>query len=108
MHVTRLADATAFQPPLHEGVQPVWLQAPGGPVTTALSHYLPGGGASMAPVDLDTIYVVVDGTVVVTTREEEVALGRFDSVRLPAGTERSVENRTNLTASILVIRPAAG
>ncbi len=47
MRITRLAEATSFDPPGHRGVCPVRLQggeaAPTDGVTVALSHYLPGG-----------------------------------------------------------------
>lgn len=109
MRITRLADATPFDPPGHRGVGPVRLQGgeatPTDDVTVVLSHYLPGGEAEMAVQQTETVYVVVDGELVMTSDGAEETVRRFDSVHLTAGTRRRVVNRTHLPASMLVIRP---
>ena len=111
MRITRLADAEPFTPVGREGVGPVHLQ--GGPstptskVTVVLSHYLPRASAALAPQAVETVYVVLAGALVMTSEGEEVTLGPHDSVHFTPGTVRSVENRTNLAASMLVIRPTA-
>ncbi len=108
MRITHLADATPYDPPGHRGVGPVRLQ--GGEETStegvmvALSHFLPGGAAEMAPLATEMVYVVVAGELVVISEGTEEALGVFDSVHFTAGTVRSVVNRTQLPASMLVIR----
>lgn len=108
MRVTRIADAVPFQPDGHAGVAPLILQ--GGEqesaeaITVALSHYLPGGTAKRALLDAETVYVVLTGELVVSTEDAEAILAPLDSVHLDAGIARSVENRTSLTASMLVIR----
>lgn len=111
MRITRLADAEPFDPPGHRGVGPVRLQGgeatPTEDVTVALSHYLPGGQAEMAPQPAETIYVVVAGQVVVVSEGTEETLFPYDSVHFTAGTVRQVINRTQLPASILVIRPTS-
>ncbi|MFY0408380.1 cupin domain-containing protein [Solicola sp. PLA-1-18] len=108
MNLTRLDDAVAFDPPGHHDVRPLWLQqgTDGTAITAALSHYLPGGGAEMAPVERDTVYVVLAGHLTVDSDGQTHTLGPLDSVSLSAGTARSVENRTHLTATMLVIRSA--
>ncbi len=109
MRVTRLADAEPFAPAGHHGVGPVRLQGgeatPTEHVTVALSHYLPGGAAEMAPQPTETVYVVVAGELVMISEEAEVTLYPYDSVHFTPGTVRSVVNRTHLPASMLVIRP---
>lgn len=109
MRISRLADATPFDPPGHRGVGPVRLlggdAAPTDGVTVALSHYLPGGEAEMAPQPAETVYVVLDGELVMTSEGAEETLRRYDSAHFTAGTVRSVVNRTQLPASMLVIRP---
>ena len=109
MRITRLADATPFDPPGHRGVGPVRLQGgdatPTEHVTVALSHYLPGGEAEMALQPTETVYVVVAGELVVVSDGTEETLRVFDSVHFTPGTSRQVVNRTHLPASILVIRP---
>ncbi len=111
MRITRLADAEPFKPVGHEGVGPVHLQ--GGPstptakVTVVLSHYLPRASAELAPQPVETVYVVLSGALVMISEGEEATLEPHDSVHFTPGTMRSVENRTNLPASMLVIRPTA-
>ncbi|MER7983585.1 cupin domain-containing protein [Streptomyces sp. NPDC095817] len=111
--ITRLSQAQPFQPADHHGVGPVHLFGGSdydGAVTTALSHYLPGGRADMSPVAAETLYVVLTGTLSLDAEGDTYDLHPLDAVRLTAGTPRGVENRTNLPASMLVIRPnpAAG
>lgn len=108
MRITRLTEAEPFTPAGHDGVGPVRLQ--GGehtPTTTfsvVLSHYLPGGAAELAPQPTETVYVVLAGALVMTSEGEEAILAPNDSVHFSPGTLRTVENRTHLPASMLVIR----
>ena len=112
MHITRFADAKPFDPPGHHGVGPVRLQ--GGEasltegVTVALSHYLPGGEAEMAPQPAETIYVILAGELEVRSEGAEEILRLYDSAHFTSGTPRQVTNRTHLPASMLVIRPTGG
>jgi mannose-6-phosphate isomerase-like protein (cupin superfamily) len=108
MRVTRIADAEPFSPVDHDGVGPVRLQGgdsmPTSDFTVALSHYLPGAAAKLAPQVAETVYVLVAGELVMTSEGTEATLGPYDSVHFTPGTLRTVENRTNLPASMLVIR----
>ncbi|MFG3133218.1 cupin domain-containing protein [Streptomyces tendae] len=109
IEIAQLTQAQPFQPVGHHGVGPVHLfggEHYDGAVTVALSHYLPGGGADMSPVPAETLYVVLTGTLTLVDADgTSHVLGPLDSARLTAGTVRGVENRTNLTAAMLVIRP---
>ena len=74
-----------------------------------LSYYLPGGGADESPTGEETVYVVLDGTLVVTADGHEAELGALDSAHLPKGTVRRVDNRSKRPATLMVIianRPA--
>ncbi len=108
MRITRLADATPFDPPGHRGVGPFRLQGadstPTESVLVSLSHYLPGGEAEMAPQPAETIYVITDGELVMISEGAQETLRRYDSVHFTTGTVRRVVNRTQLPASMLVIR----
>ena len=108
MRVTRITEAEPFSPVGHEGVGPVRLQGgastPTTDFTVALSHYLPGGAAELAPQEAETVYVVLSGELVMASEGVEKTLGANDSVHFTVGTMRTVENRTNLPASMLVIR----
>lgn len=108
MRITKLADAEPFAPAGHAGVGPVRLQGgehtPTSSFSVVLSHYLPGGAAELAPQPTETVYVVLAGALVMTSEGEEATLGPNDSVHFSQGTLRTVENRTHLPASMLVIR----
>ena len=108
MRVTKIADAEPFNPVGHDGVKPVRLQGgastPTAGFTVVLSHYLPGAMAQLAPQEAETVYVVLSGELVMASDGVEATLGASDSVHFTTGTLRTVENRTNLSASMLVIR----
>ncbi|WP_217624637.1 cupin domain-containing protein [Streptomyces sp. TRM64462] len=106
MRVTRLDDALAYEPPLHHGVGALRLQGhEAGPTVrfwSGLSYYLPGGAADSAPTVEETVYVVLDGELVVTADGDEETLRPYDSVHLAKGQIRSVENRSRRPATLLV------
>lgn len=108
MRVTRIGDAEPFHPDGHDGVGPVRLQGgvdtPTTDFTVVLSHYLPGGVAQLAPQIAETVYVLVAGELVMASQGREETLRQHDSVHFTPGTLRTVENRTKLPASMLVIR----
>lgn len=108
MRITRLDEAEPFTAVGHDGVGPVRLQGgestPTAEFTVALSHYLPGGCAELSPQVAETVYVVLSGALVMNSEGEEATLAPLDSVHFTPGTTRTVENRTNQPASMLVIR----
>ena len=108
MRITRLIDGEPFSPAGHSGVGPVRLQGgtstPTSDFTVVLSHYLPGGSAELAPQVAETVHVVVSGELAMSSEGTEATLGALDSVHFTPGTTRTVENRTNQPASMLVIR----
>lgn len=105
--VTRLATAPAYTAPLHHAVSTLRLQGhEAGPTErfwVGLSYYLPGGSADRAPTREETVYLVLDGEVAITAGGRTDILAQYDSVHLPKGTERAVDNRTNRPATLLVI-----
>ncbi|MFF7332015.1 cupin domain-containing protein [Streptomyces sp. NPDC090306] len=107
--ISRLSQAERFEPVGHHGVGPVHLfggEHYDGAVTAALSHYVPGGRADLSPVPIETLYIVLTGTLTLVDGDGAThVLNPLDSARLTARTVRAVENRTNLAASMLVIRP---
>jgi quercetin dioxygenase-like cupin family protein len=115
MRVTRHATAPGYQAAAHHGVATLRLQGhEAGPTDrfwVGLSYYLPGGGADETPAAEETVYVVLDGSLVVQAEGKEEELGPLDSVHLPKGTVRRVDNRSARPATLLVIignRPPAG
>jgi quercetin dioxygenase-like cupin family protein len=109
MDVTRLDQAKAYEAPGHFDMRGLRLQgfdaSPTEGFWVGLSNFLPGGGAQMDATPLEKVYVVVEGEVTVTTEAGDTVLRRFDSCRLAAGEARSIENRTNLPALMLVAMP---
>lgn len=106
MRITRFAQAPAYSPPLHHGVDCRRLQGhEAGPTDRfwiGLSVYAPGGRADQSPTGEETIYTVLDGELVIRTEAGEQTLGKFDSAHLPKGTVRMVENVSGRPATLLV------
>lgn len=103
----RIGDAAAFSPEGHTGVSPVRLAgtAPDESISVVLSTYQPGAHAERSPVALDTVYLVLTGQLTVSLDDEQIELTRLDSLFLPAGCVRAVDNHTAGPASMIVIRP---
>jgi uncharacterized cupin superfamily protein len=107
MDVTRVADAAAYQPPRHHAVTAWRLQGFDASGATAfwvgLSHYAPGGRAERDASGTEKIYVVLEGELTIITDAGEAVLGPLDSCYLARGEARSVENRSEHMASMLVL-----
>ncbi len=112
MDVVRLEDARPYEAPKHFDMRSLRLQgfdASGAEgFWVGLSHFLPGGGAERDATPLEKVYVVIDGEVTVITDEGETVLRALDSCRLAPDEARSIENRTNQPASMLVVMPYPG
>lgn len=68
-----------------------------------LSHFLPGGGAEFDASPTEKVYFVLEGEVTVKTDKEEITLGLWDSVFIGPNEGRSILNKTNKPASMLVV-----
>jgi quercetin dioxygenase-like cupin family protein len=112
MEVVRLEEAKPYQAPKHFDMRGLRLQ--GHEVSGAssfwvgLSYFLPGGGTEMDATPVEKVYVVLEGEVTVTTEEGAVTLGPLDSCRLAPGEARSISNRANRPATMLVVMPYPG
>jgi mannose-6-phosphate isomerase-like protein (cupin superfamily) len=109
MQVTRITDAGPYEAPKHHGGHMLRLQgwdaSDSQNYWVGLSHFLPGGGADHDATPLEKVYVVVSGEVTVKTDDDEVTLGPLDSCYLAPNEARSVTNKTNVPASMLVVMP---
>ncbi|HEY2651489.1 MAG TPA: cupin domain-containing protein [Solirubrobacteraceae bacterium] len=109
MHVTRVDAAQPYAAPKHFDMCALRLQgfdaSPAHNFWVGLSHFLPGGGAESDATPLEKVYVVIGGTVTVSTDEGEIDLQPLDSCHLSAGERRSIVNNTNRPASMLVVMP---
>jgi uncharacterized cupin superfamily protein len=109
MDVTRIGDAKPYEAKGHFGMAAMRLQGleatPISAFSVGLSHFLPGGGAEMSSSEVERVYVVLSGEVVVVTETGETVLKPLDSCGIAAGERRAVVNRGTLPASMLVIVP---
>ena len=70
-----------------------------------MSYFLPGGGTTHTATPLEKVYVGIEGNLTIVTDDDETTLAHLDSVYLAPNEGRSIINRTNKIASILVIMP---
>ena len=70
-----------------------------------MSYFLPGGGTTHTQTPLEKVYVGVEGELTIVTDDDENVLTPMDSCYLAPNEARSIINRTNTIASILVIMP---
>lgn len=106
MNITRASEAPSYVAAAHHGVATARLQGLEAGHTerfwVGLSRYQPGGNAERSAAPEETVYVVLEGELVVTTDEGETVLGRLDSVHLAKGETRSILNRSDREAMLLV------
>ena len=109
MIVKRLDEAGPYEAPKHFDCTALRLQgwdaSPAQAFSVGLSHFLPGGGCEHDATPLEKVYVVTEGEVTVVTDEGEATLGPYDSIYLAPNEARSIVNRTNRPASMLVVMP---
>lgn len=107
MKVTRLNDAKPYAAAQHFKMEALRLQGLEASnienFSCSLSYFLPGGGAERSASPNEKVYVVVEGEVTVITDDEEVVLHKLDSCLIGNNEFRSVENRSNTVATMLVI-----
>ena len=70
-----------------------------------LSHFLPGGCVEYSGEDQpsEKVYIVVEGQVTVKSKTEEYILNPLDALYIAPKEGRSILNKTNKPASMLVI-----
>lgn len=109
MKVTRWQAAKQYAAKKHFGMVGFRLQGQEATQTqnfwVGLSQFLPGGGAEKGSSPTEKVYVVLEGEVTIVTSEGETVLGKLDSCLIAPNEERSVENRTNDIARMLVVSP---
>jgi|SRR5215510_7996580 len=109
MKVVRIGDAGPYTAPKHFDMRSLRLQGFEASATkgfwVGLSHFLPGGGAERDATPIEKVYVVIAGEVTVVTDSGEATLGPLDSCHLEPNEARSIVNKTNLPATMLVVLP---
>ena len=109
MKLNRFSDVEPYDPPGHTDCRALRLQgwdaSDSSNFWVGLSHFLPGGGTTHEGTPLEKVYVVVAGEVTVITDEGEATLGPLDSCHIAPGEARTVTNRSNDVATMLVVMP---
>lgn len=107
MKVTHINEAQEYKPAGHYDMRALRLHGADTSnckdFTLGLSHFLPGGRTDYTAAGVELIYCVTEGELTVTAGGQEHVLRRYDSIHFDIGDERSVENKTNLPASMMVI-----
>ena len=107
MHVTRHKQAAPYDARGHFNMTGLRLQgmdvSPSKHFWVGLSTFLPQGGAESSASDAEKVYVVLSGEITVVTDSGETTLAALDSCYLAAGERRSIVNRGDSPASMLVV-----
>jgi quercetin dioxygenase-like cupin family protein len=105
--VTRMAEATVYNPPGHFDMKATRLHSAGdvdGSITLGLSHFLPGGGAKMAEALIELLYYIVEGEMTIGTSDgEKHVLHAGDSIHFSPGQGRESINTGHTSAKMLVL-----
>lgn len=106
MHVTRHAEAPAYDAPGHDRMAMRRLQGrDAGPSSTmwlGLSVLAPGGGTTLDTSDQEKMYVVLEGEVTMISDTGEAVLQPLDSCRFAPGEGRQLANRSDRPATVLL------
>ena len=103
--VTRANEAVKYEAPGHFDVLTTRLHNPvdvnGGTIVNGLSHFLPGGGANVAPANFEMIYYIISGEMTVTLFAGRQAQGnRRSPVTRRSRAKLSEKFHSSHTASI--------
>ena len=110
--VTKRNEAVRYEAPGHFDVNTTRLHNPAdvndGTIVNGLSHFLPGGGANVAPSNFEMIYYVISGEMTVELYDdndvcEKVVLHEGDSVHFGKGTKRGCKNTGVVSAQMMTI-----
>lgn len=110
MQITRFSEAQPYEAPKHFDMRGLRLQGFEASASsfawTGLSHFLPGGGASMDASPLEKIYVVLEGEVTIELGDGTThLLKKLDSCFIPGSEAREIRNEGNAVATMLVVMP---
>lgn len=110
--VTRATEAERYQAPGHFDVCTTHLQMPenvnDGTIVLGLSHFLPGGGADVAPARFEMIYYIIEGEMTLELYDDNdvqqvYVLKTGDNLHLGKGTKRGCVNTGAASAQMLTV-----
>ena len=108
MKKVELKSVSAYNAPLHFDMKAMKLHGTEETGTKkfwmGMSHFLPGGGAEWAYENSPTekVYFVLEGEIVVKSKNEEFVLRKGDSIFIEPYEGREMINNTNEVATVLV------
>jgi len=112
--VTKKNEAYIYQAPGHFECQTTRLHDPAdvneGTIVMGLSHFLPGGGANMAPANFEMVYYIQKGEMTVSMDDgKDYVLHAGDSLHFGKGTGRACKNTGCDVAEMItvMIKPQA-
>ena len=109
MKKVSISEAVKYEPAAHHDCSCFRLQGKEQTGTTQFSlgcsHFLPGGGADFSPGrDFDTVYICIEGEITITDKDgKDIVLKPHDSIYIGPDEGRSITNKTQYPASMLVI-----
>lgn len=104
-----ISDAVQYFPPAHNDCSCFRLQGKEHTGTDQFSlgctHFLPGGGADFSPSRaFDTVYLCLEGEITITDKDgKDIVLKPHDSIYIAPDEGRSITNKTQYPASMMVI-----
>ena len=110
--LTRANEAEGYEAPGHFDVRTTRLHNPTdvneGSIVHGLSHFLPGGGANVAPSNFEMIYYIIEGEMTVELFDDNdvsqtYVLKAGDSVHFGKGTKRGCKNTGIISAQMMTI-----
>lgn len=108
MKKVELKNVSPYNAPLHFDMKAMKLHGTEETGATkfwmGMSHFLPGGGAEWAYDHSPTekVYFVLEGEIVVKSKDEDFVLKKGDSIFIGPNEGREMINRTNDVATVLV------
>jgi quercetin dioxygenase-like cupin family protein len=110
MKKIEVKDVSTYNAPGHFGMVAMRLQGKDetgiSKFWMGMSHFLPGGGADWAYEEnspQEKVYFVLEGEITVQSKDGEIVLRKGDSLFIGPNEGRSMKNKTNQVATILVI-----
>lgn len=109
MKKIELKDVKPYVAPMHFNMKSMKLHGTEESGSTkfwmGMSYFLPGGGADWAYEDSPTekVYYLLDGEMVVTSKDGEIVLKKGDSLFIGPNEGRSMLNRSDEIATVLVV-----
>lgn len=109
MRKVKVDEAVAYNAPGHFDMRAIRLHSKEESgcenFTLGMSHFLPGGGTEYVEPPVELIYFILEGEMTVSDKEgnEICTLKKHESMHFDAGEGKSILNKTNYPATMLVI-----